>query len=214
MIKKLLLFFSVLPCIMQAGIQGEVTVPDEIAIVNTSNKIIVVDNTPVKPGKTYIYCPDHDQANNAFSIRCGNRKYHVTYPTYNPYEPVKEVFSTIELDFTTLLCLAGDYATINNTNGLDEVCLLNDTVYTIAAVVMLNKIRSNPRMLRPDETISKMVRDCQAGTILLTDENRKPYSLSFPCASSRTTNHNWASITLSAATIKCFGNGFKIKIAR
>lgn len=214
MIKKLF-FLCALPCVLQAGIQGGVTIPDRITIVNTSNKIIVVDNTPVKQGKKYTYSPDHDQTNNTFSIRCGSRMYHVTYPTYNAYEPVSEIFSTVELDFTTLLCLAGDYATLNNTNGLDEVCLMNDTVYTVAAVVMLNKIRSNPRMLRPDETISKMVRDSQAGTIMLTDENRKPYSISFPCrASSRADNHSWVSVTLSAATIQWFGNGFKIKVAR
>lgn len=213
MIKKLLILLSIIPCVLNGGIQGGVTIPDQIIINNTTNKILTVENTLIKPGKKYSFNPAHTDGH--ISIRYGNKKYAFTCPTYNSFEPVLEVFTAAELDFTTMLCLAGDYTTINNSNGLDEVCLMNDTLYTIAAVVMLNTLRTNPRMLRPDETISKMVRDSEVGKIILTDENRKHYSITFPCQSStRADNSNWSSVTLSANTIKWFGNGFKFKVAR
>ena len=215
MIKKLLIFITLATPVLHAGIQDGREIPDKIRVANTSNRTIVVGDTPVASGKKFTFAVDHDAADSSFIIRMGNKKYSVAYPTYTGHAPIVEVLTTAELDVTTMQCVAGDFTAINNSQELDEVCLVNDTLYKVAAVVMLNKTRSLPRMLNPHETISRMVRDQQSGKILLTDENHAVHSISFPCRSTHTADHNsWSSVTLSVNTIKWFGKGFSITSVR
>lgn len=220
---KRILAFVLIPGLLQAGIQAGKHIPDALIITNSSKKTIMVDATPIAPGKKGTITLDHASGMNHVAIRAGSRIYRLTYPTYNPNLRVVESFDTVALDFTTLLCIAGDFKAITQTEGIDEITVHNDTLYTIAAAIALSKTRAqqknntsvNALMIAPHDCLAKMVRDQEVGKVIVTDENRVVHTLQFPCRNTaRATNQEWAAVDISVQTLKNFRDGFSIKIGR
>jgi hypothetical protein len=215
--KKLLLFVHLFlaPISLIAGIQDGVVIPDAIKIYNSSNSTINIDGRQIAPSQSFtIDCTEQG----LISIKSDKHTYKITYPVYNENgSPISEVYSKVELDFSTIQLLSGNLSKLFP-QGLDAISIENDTHYPIAAVYVLSSMRSQARSIDPQETVSKVVstQDNQkTGFLELTDNNRKKLTFMFPrrvYSRSGMQTTDWREITLRAQTIAWFNKGFKVTI--
>lgn len=215
--KKLLLALVLMLTLpLAAGIQNGQEIPDAITLTNSSNDIITVAGSQLYPG-------DYDtfSTNNSGSlvIKQGNKKYTISYPRYTNNGPIAQSYNTSCLDFATIAWLASNGAQYKN--GIDQIEIENDTLYTIAVRYYLTKVRALPviaQKISPQTSNSKIVRDETGmhpqGTVEITDGHNNKYSIKIPrrLCTRDASNNNWTSVTLCANTIALFNKGFTITI--
>jgi hypothetical protein len=202
-----------------AGIQNSHDIPDAIVLRNSLKTAIEVNDEMIAPGHEV-----HLPGEKSFKIKLDHcntiqdHSYIITCPTYNKLEPILEVYTTAYLDAATIPWLARDNKK-EITSGLDEVSITNDTLYKIAIVYTLNKVRTSPRTIEPQETVSKVISNRENNDakvhIYIKDQDQKTYTVTLPRRlydGYKYMSCVWQSATLCASTIKWFGNGFKATV--
>lgn len=203
-----------------------VHIPDELKILNSSESAIEIEDIRYTPSKTAHIFTAH--TNGRLIIRQANRKYEITFPAYQPYIGYSESCDTEFLDFTTVKYIAEGLTTLFP-KGLDMLSIKNDTIYKIAVVYALNKVRSPARITKPDDVASKVVQDQPQGKLnkvsegvvnisYLEDVNPSTCQVTFSrhiCVAQRSAGSNeWNEVTLSAHTLKLFSaGGFSVTVS-
>lgn len=213
------LFLTLSTCVLAAqlslyaGIQNNIEVPDIIELYNSSQYPIEVDGSQMWPDQLcHITTNKHKQ----LVIKQGGKRYTLKFPTYNNHDPIHQSATTAHIDFATVQWLAGDLPT-QFPNGIDEITIKNDTLYKIMVIYVLNKIRSFPRTVSPEDTTSKVVRDDtnsaqKTGQVDIVVDHNKKYPFSFTRRSAALQTQDWASIQICANTIKLFNNGYSVSV--
>jgi hypothetical protein len=206
------LFLSSANLLTYTGIQDGQEIPDAIILANTSTETITVNDKEIKPGnEDYIY---NHMPSGSLTISSPSHTYEISCPTYDPSQPILEVFTRAYLDFNTIKFLAHGKHT---KKGLDQITIINDSLYKIAVIYSLNNKRSQPITIDPQAEASKIVSTYNPqeniGTAFLIDADKKKYSFRFKrrfFSPKNSHTADWRSEKISANTISWFGKGFKI----
>lgn len=209
--------------------------PHVIELINNDKETIFVDKQTAEPGSSIIIsCEKRPLHKPLFTIKHAAKLYHVSYTEEKSHNAaIDEHPSLIKLDFSTIKFIAHE---TKKYNGLDEICLYNDTLYDVV-VSYPSKMqdtcdieqyhRQNGITIEPGKTFhktayytngkvnSKNLRSM--GFLILSiamTENKSFYTISYPrrvySHQSVVGNNGWNTIILSADTIKWFNQMFSV----